>query len=287
MLVLLVRTLNHLPLPAMYLLADLLFMLLFYLFRYQRRLITENLSRAFPDYSGTEIHRVAARSYRNSLDLLFETVKAITMEKDELRYRTTLENPELLDQLAGKHRTIIVAGAHQGNWEWLQLACSAELEQPLAALYKPLNHKRLDALLLDLRSRFGGTLIAATSPLPALLQFARTPGLIALNADQGPRPDEEKYWSQFLNRDTAFFPGLEKLARLLDAPVVFVHTRRKARGYYQASFAIVTEDPRSLPENMIMERYIRCVEEQIREAPADWLWLYKRWKYRRSVYDRD
>ena len=286
MLVTLVRTLNRLPLPAMYWLADLLFVVLFYLLRYQRRLITDNLSRAFPDYTGTEVRRIAARSYRNSLDLLFETLKAITMGKDELRYRTTLENPELIRQLAGKHRTIIVAGAHQGNWEWLQLACSAELELPLAALYKPLNHKKLDALLLDLRGRFGSKLVTAASPLAELVQFARTPGVIALNADQGPRPDEEKYWSRFLNQDTAFFPGLEKQARLLDAPVVFVRTRREARGFYQASFAVITEAPRSLPENMIMERYIRCVEDQVREAPTEWLWLYKRWKYQRSVYDR-
>lgn len=287
MLVTLVRTMNRLPLPALYLLADLLFVVFFYLFRYQRRLITENLTRAFPDYTRAQIRRVAASSYRNSLDLLVETIKATRMGKNELRHRTRLENPELLDQLAEKSRTIIVAGAHQGNWEWLQLTCSAELELPLAALYKPLNHEGLDALLLDLRGRFGSSLISATSPLPALVQFARSPGVIALNADQGPRPDEEKYWSRFLDQDTAFFPGLEKLARLLDAPVVFVHTHRAARGYYRISFTVITDKPRSLPEGTVMERYIRCVESQVRAAPADWLWLYKRWKYQRSVYDRD
>jgi KDO2-lipid IV(A) lauroyltransferase len=285
MLVVVVRLLSYLPLPALYILADILFVLLFHLLRYQRKLILENLSRAFPDSSRTAVRQMAARSYRNTIDLLFETVRAYRMQRDELHERVRLENPQQIDQLAKKYRTIIVAGAHQGNWEWLQLACSTQLQLPLAALYKPLDHKGLDAMLVKIRGRFGSTLIAAASSLPALLQFSRAPGVIALNADQGPRPDQEKYWSRFLNQDTAFFPGLEKLARLLDAPVVFVSTRRTRRGYYQVHFTVIAEQPRSLPDNTVMERYIRCVEKQVQAAPVDWLWLYKRWKYQRSVYD--
>ena len=33
-----------------------------------------------------------------------------------------------------------------------------------------------------------------------------------------------------------------------------------------------------------MQRYIRALETQIRHAPQDWVWIYKRWKYTRSVY---
>ena len=38
------------------------------------------------------------------------------------------------------------------------------------------------------------------------------------------------------------------------------------------------------PEGDLMERYIRALEAQIRAAPQDWVWVYKRWKYRKSVY---
>jgi len=31
-----------------------------------------------------------------------------------------------------------------------------------------------------------------------------------------------------------------------------------------------------------METYVQAVEKQVRAAPQDWLWFYKRWKYRRE-----
>jgi lauroyl/myristoyl acyltransferase len=34
----------------------------------------------------------------------------------------------------------------------------------------------------------------------------------------------------------------------------------------------------------IMERFARQLEAAIRESPADWLWLQKRWKYPRPVH---
>jgi lauroyl/myristoyl acyltransferase len=35
-----------------------------------------------------------------------------------------------------------------------------------------------------------------------------------------------------------------------------------------------------------MEPYIRTVENQIIEAPQDWFWAYKRWKYKKPLYER-
>jgi len=34
-----------------------------------------------------------------------------------------------------------------------------------------------------------------------------------------------------------------------------------------------------------METYVRAVEQQVLAAPADWVWMYKRWKYRKPLYE--
>ena len=80
------------------------------------------------------------------------------------------------------------------------LQCPADINQT-AALYKPLGRAGLDAFVQQLRGRFGSRLIVARTALPQLLQFARTPGVIALVADQVPRPDDEQYWGVLLGRD--------------------------------------------------------------------------------------
>ncbi len=284
-LTILIRLLARLPLPVLYLIADTLFVPAFYLLRFQRKLVENNLQSVFPEYSPARIRRLAASSYRNTVHMLFESIKGGALTAEELARRVKIENPELIYTLLEQYQTVVTVAAHHGNWEWLQLACSSRLAVPLAALYKPLNHPGIDIPLQESRSRFGSLLIEAKSALPELLRFARQPGIIALVADQGPRPDEEKHWARFLGRDTAFYPGPEKLARLLKAPLVFIHMQRLRRGYYRIRFEVLLEPPYQQDPGVIMDRYIKAVEKQVLEAPQDWVWMYKRWKYRKSLYE--
>jgi len=281
----LIRLTARLPLPLLYLIADTLFVLAFYLLRFQRALMESNLQKAFPEHSHNAIRQLVKSSYRNTTDMLFESIKGGVLTAKELARRVEMENPELIDALVEQHKTVVTVAAHHGNWEWMQLACSSRFTIPLAALYKPLNHPGIDIPLQASRSRFGSLLIESKSALPELLKFARQPGIIALVADQGPRPDEEKHWANFLGRDTAFYPGAEKLARLLKAPLVFIHMERLRRGYYRIKFEVLTEPPYRQRAGAIMDTYVKAVEGQVLRAPQDWVWMYKRWKYQRSMYE--
>jgi KDO2-lipid IV(A) lauroyltransferase len=279
----LIRLLTRLPLPLLYTLADILFVVFFRLLRFQRRLVEDNLRGAFPEQSPAAIRRLAAHSYRNAIHILFETIRCFSFSDRDLAQRVEIENMALIDTLRQQHGTVLAAASHQCNWEWLQLACAARLEAPLAVIYKPLNHQGIDALLAQLRRRHGTELIEARNSLSQLIRFAQTPGVIALVADQAPRREEEKYWSRFLGRDTAFLPGLEKLARFLKAPVVFVHMSRLRRGHYRIRFEVLTEPPYRKQNGEIMQPYIQAVEKQIIEAPQDWFWVYKRWKHKKPA----
>jgi len=280
----LLRLLGRAPLPLLYLIADLLFFTLFRVLGFQRALARDNVAHAFPQLPRSEVRRCAAQSAKNAARVVFETIAANAFSDAELARRVAIDNPQLVEQLVQQHGTVLTVAAHHANWEWLQLACGSQLGTPLAALFKPLGHPGLDLFLQQLRGRFGSRLIPARSALPELLQFARRPGVIALVADQLPRPDEDKYWSVLLGRDTAFFSGPEKLARLLKAPLVFAHMQRLRRGYYRARFELLAEPPYPHSQGELMERYIRALETQIRSAPQDWVWVYKRWKYRKPAY---
>lgn len=282
-LVLLIRSLVWLPLPLLYLLADLFYLLLYRLLRLKRKLTLDNLQRAFPDLPAAQRNRIAAQSWRNALHVLFETIHAQRMPESELRRRVQFDNPELLDRMLDQHGKVLAAAAHQGNWEWLEMASSLCMSAPLATLYKPLNHPGIEKMLNGTRERFGGTMISAQRALPRLVRFTRQRSIVAVLADQGPQPHEDKYWATFLNQDTAFYPGIEKLARMLDMPLLFTHVTRTKRGHYRVRFECLGEPPWQLPEGELMERYIRAVEQQIIGNPEDWLWMYKRWKYTKDT----
>lgn len=276
---------SRVPLPILYVLADAIFLLSYYVLRFQRALIINNLRAAFPNREDAEIQKTAVQTYRNTVHMLFESIKGATLGKQALCQRVEIENPQLIDELLQQHKVVITVASHHANWEWLQLVCSARLHAPLAALFKPLNHPGVDIPLLKTRSRFGSILIEVANALPEVIKFSRDGGIVALVADQGPRPEDEKHWATFLGRDTAFYTGPEKLARVLKAPLVFVRMQRLRRGYYRIGFDVLTKPPYSQPYGAIMDEYIRAVEQQVLQAPQDWVWMYKRWKHKRPLYE--
>ncbi len=275
----LITLLGFLPLRILYLLAELFYIPFYYLLRIKRTLLTTNLRNAFPDMPDSKRKRLSSKIYRNTLRVLCENIKAIRISEAALNRRVVLLNPELPVELLRKHKVIIAASAHYANWEWLQLACASQLNIRQATIYKPLRHAGINQMLANMRRRFGSELISSEQPLRSLLALAKKGGAIAINADQLPQPSEEKYWHPFLNQDTAFFPGLEKLARILEAPVIYVEMRPKKIGYYEVEFKLIEKSPQSTAEGSIMNAYIRLIEKQINSEPEYWLWIYKRWKY--------
>jgi KDO2-lipid IV(A) lauroyltransferase len=59
--------------------------------------------------------------------------------------------------------------------------------------------------------------------------------------------------------------------------------RRLRRGVYSVRLEMLAEPPYETEgSDTIMERFARRLEKSVIEAPADWLWIQKRWKYARS-----
>jgi len=104
-------------------------------------------------------------------------------------------------------------------------------------------------------------------------------------ADQVPLRKEDKRWLTFLGRDTAFFVGAEKIARMTKYPAIFVNIRRVRRGHYTVRFEPLLEPPYGRDDHTLTDRFAAAVEQQILEQPEGWLWVHRRWKYPKPMYD--
>jgi len=85
------------------------------------------------------------------------------------------------------------------------------------------------------------------------------------------------------------FLGTEKLARKLDAAVVFLKIRKVTRGRYEMEAELICESPADLKPYEITDRHVGILEDLIREEPAYWLWSHKRWKhsYEKYIQEQD
>lgn len=277
------RALSRLPWFVMYGAGACLAFLAHRVLRYRLDVVRENVRGSFPDADERERRRIVRGYYQRLGELAVEVVKAATLAPRELEQRVTLRNIEALRSELEAGRSVLIAAAHQCNWEWMLLVMSLKLGFPLAAAYKPLHGSRGERWMRLLRTRFGGRLIPAKELLAQMMR-SRSPQAVAMVADQEPVSSEFKWWTRFLGRPTAFYMGPEKIAQATRIAVVFAAARRIARGRYEISFEPLAPARALLEPGEITERYARRVEAQILASPEDWTWSHRRWKLKRPIY---
>lgn len=253
--------------------------------RWRRRLAATNLANAFPEKTAAQREDILRQSYRNLGRTLGEALWGYAASSEELAARVHYVNPELVAQYAARGQSVVLLAAHFCNWEWLLLTAGPVLKVPIDAVYKPQRVPSVDVYLRAARGRFGGNPIPHQTFMFEVMKRRADVRAYALVADHTPRHNEEKHWTRFLNQDTAFFVGADKIARILKAPVIYVAMRREGAGRYSVELKLLAEPPYDRdagPE--IVERYARNLEEEIRRSPADWLWINRKWKYRKPLY---
>ncbi len=273
-----------LPFWLLYSLSNFFYLLVFYVLGYRKTVVLQNLRNSFPEKSDPEIQKICKQFYLNFCDVIFETLKLLTISKSEFKKRCVLDEAsiQLFEAYFANNQSIIGVMGHCGNWEWGAIAHQVYFKRMITGVYHPLSNKDFDAFMLKLRGRFGGDIVAMQALYKRLLtlkqqNISTTIGLIA---DQTP-PPESAYWTRFLNQDTPVFNGTEKLARKFNYPVVFLNVKKAKRGYYQLSASLLTSDPKSLAEGQISELHTRHLEQNIRDQPTIWLWSHRRWKHKR------
>lgn len=281
-----VRLLARTPWRVMYGIASFLGWLAYHVYPYRERVVRENLTRAFPHFDEPQLRAVMRGYYLGFAQMLVEIVKSATLPPEEFHRRVRILNLDAPRACLARGQPVLLVAAHQCNWEWMLLALSLELGHPVDAAYKPLVDNWAEREMKKLRTRFGSRLVPAKDLLADIIKRRGVVRAIAMVADQEPTTSEHKHWTRFLNRDTAFYMGPEEIARVTRFPVFFIFMRRTAPGYYEVRIEPLNEGGRALPTGALTEAYVRLVEQQIHAAPSDWPWSHKRWKLRRSMYQK-
>ena len=280
--------LHLLPERILYFLSDILYLLMYHVAGYRKKVVYRNLERAFPNYDKASIRRIAKEFYRHLSDTLLEQAVLHFYSESKARQRMLVNNPEVLNELYGKGKMVMAVLGHYGNWEYMA-ALSLSIDHPVFAIYKPLRNKYFDRMIRHNREAFGVIPVPMNRIARTLVESHRDkkPALTLFLGDQRPRYHQIQYWTRFLGIDTPMFLGTEKLARKLDAAVVFLKVKKVKRGRYEVDVQLICESPEGLKPYEITDRHVKALEEVIREKPAYWLWSHKRWKHSYEKYQQE
>jgi len=211
--------------------------------------------------------------------VIAETIKALSLSKQEIKNRVEFKNLHVLEKYLNQEQSAIIITAHYCNFEWALLACAQHLKYPVDTVYRKQRTDNLEELFYYLRTRFDVTPLPMETCVTESLKRSKITRMLAMAADQSPKKDDALYWQYFLNRDTAFHTGTEKITRAFKYPIIFMSLKRTRRGFYQATLKLLAEPPYTTDDpNQIMRAYVSELEALILENPKDWLWAYRRWK---------
>ena len=277
--------LSLLPFKVLYFLARGVYFINFYIIRYRRKIVFNNIKNSFPEKSDAEVRLIMKKFYKHFSRLFFEIIKQITISKTEFKKRVKYKNPEVLIDMYNRGIHSIVVTAHYGNWEWLPSLSDCTPYRTMS-VYKPLSNRPLENLLTKFRTRFGTELVPMNQVLKKMIQYKNhgKPTLSCFITDQTPIYQHIQYWTKFLNQDTPIYLGVEKIARQLNLAVLFYKMNPVGLGYYEIEIIKLFEDVSTLSELEITEAHVRVLENTIREKPEYWLWTHRRWKYSKEVH---
>jgi len=271
--------------------------------RFQRTMDT--LGVAFPDMSECELRDRAIEAYEHIFMLMVEmayTPRLIT--HDSWANHVRLGNLDIALPSLLANRSVMMVASHCGNWELLGYVM-ALMGFPVHALYRPLDLPPLDAWVRRTRERRGLMLIDKFEAVKRIPQLIRSGAHIAFIADQN--AGDRGLFVPFFNRLASTYKTIGLMAMKFDTPIVCGQARRlvpgrdgpeAAAGNAGAGFTsfdgesfryrldvldvIHPEDWKAQPDPLfyITARYRRAIEQMVRAAPEQNLWLHRYWKSR-------
>ena len=271
-----------LPFKVLYFFSDLLYLVLYYIVSYRRDVVAINLRNSFPEKTEEELKTIEKKFYRHLADIIIETFKLTHMSTREQNKRFTYTNLAIIDKLRDEKRDIIAVLGHYNNWEWPTLL-PYYLKYKIIIIFKPLQNKHFNDFINRQRSKFGIVLTPTSQVIREIINYKKNNvnTLSVFLSDQIPVRGDIKYWTTFLNQDTAVFTGAGKIASKYDMAIVFFHIQKVKRGHYNLDIELLHDHTAGLSEVVITESHVRRLEEIIKEKPEYWIWSHRRWKHKK------
>lgn len=273
-----------LPFRIFYWFSDFIYLIVYYIIGYRKKVVKSNLELAFPEKSNQEIQDIQKKFYHHFCDMFLEMIKTMSISDKELKKRFVVKNPEELQRLQSLSKSHIILLGHYASYEWVNALHFYGLTYEAYGVYKKIKNEYFDCLIKRIRSKHHTTMLA-TKEVPKQILKNKKAGLLSsygMIADQAPKGSNSKHWLNFIGKEVPVFTGSEVLAKRLDLALTYLHIEKIKRGHYTAEFIPLADDPEKYKDFQLTEKYFHLLEEQIKDQPEYYLWSHKRWKHARD-----
>jgi Kdo2-lipid IVA lauroyltransferase/acyltransferase len=250
-----------------------------------------NLHLAFPEWTRANRRRVTRGLVRQIGWMAGEFAQFPDYNRENIETIVLLDGFENFAAAEQRGKGVLFLTGHMSAWELGPFA-HALYAKPLHFLVRPIDNRRVDALINRYRCLSGNQPIHKNESARAVLRVLNEGGTVGILADLNTALGEGVFVN-FFGIPACTTTGLARIALHTDAAVIPAYIywdapSRKYRLRYEPAVQLVrTGDPESdVRENTA--RFTKVIEDYARRFPDQWLWVHKRWKTRppgeKSIY---
>jgi KDO2-lipid IV(A) lauroyltransferase len=242
-----------------------------------------NLLLAFPEWNDEQRKDALRKMVRNLGWMAAEFARFPRLTRANIEKVIILDGHENFLEGQRRGKGVLYLTGHIGAWELSSFA-HALYGYPLHYMARPLDNKRLDALVNSYRCASGNQPIFKNESARLMLKILKEAGTIGILADQNTMP-EEGVFVDFFGKAACTTSGIARVALHTGAAVVpgyayWDETIQKYRLRFEPPVELVRtgDAERDVFENT--QRFTKVIEEIIRKYPDQWVWVHARWKAR-------
>ena len=252
-------------------------------FREHRRRAENHIRRSFPDWTEAQVESAAQASMQQMAMLAVEVLSTPRLITPWTWSRHVRHGQlgKALRILLDRSGCIMLTG-HYGNWELLGYTL-AVLGFDMVAVMRPLDNEYLNRYLLDRRERSGLRLLYKKGVTRSASEVLEAGGALCFIADQN--AGSKGLFVDFFGRKASTYKSIGLLAMQHEVPIIVGCARRVGFKFeYEICInrIIRPEEWRDKQDPLlwITETYSKAMEDFIRVAPEQYLWIHRRWKSR-------
>ena len=241
-----------------------------------------NIKQCFPEMSQEQQYQLLMNTLSETGKLIGElgiiwgrnTYYILSLIKE-------IEGEELINNAQLQGKGVLLAIPHIGSWELVGLHCAKHF--PMTTLYHPPKIKGFDQRIRQARQQTGATLVPTNnSGVRALAKALKNAEIIGILPDQEPNLGNGLF-APFFNNQAYTMTLLPKMAIKFNCPVIYSYAKRLPAGQgFKLIFRASSESFTDKSLQAATELMNRDVEQLVRECPAQYQWIYKRFKTRRE-----
>ncbi len=273
--------LSILPFRVLYIISDFIYLILYYIIGYRKKVVLDNLKLTFPEKPIEELLIIRKKFYKHFVDVFIEMIKTFTASKELIYKHYTFTNIDFLTDLYNDGKSIILVGPHYANWEWI-MSLDSFVKYKGYATYSKIGNPYFNAKILKSRAKFGTTLLPTSNTVSEIISNSKNniQAAYGLLSDQSPQINKTHYWSTFFNVKVPIHTGAEMLVKKYNMNMVFIETKKVKRGYYETSFSLVQENSTDNSAYGLTDNFLKKVENHVYKQPEYYLWTHKRFKHK-------